>query len=117
MGGAACFHCFLVSTIWNILLSNTSMWKCTFAGPFGATSGTKTQRRPLTKFGSHDKTLKLGPFCIFLVFLVHIFSLPRIRMHFLLGVLLPRLKTLLTSCNPLRGPAFYRPFVKLDTAY
>ena len=28
----------------------------------------------------------------------------------------PRLKTLLTSCSPLRGPAFYRPFVKLDTA-
>ena len=47
------------------------------------------------------------------VFVTHIFSFPSSCMHFHLGVLLPRLKTLLTSCNLPRGPAFYRPFVKL----
>ena len=67
MGGAACNGFFGV----NLHLCKTI---CTSAGPFGATSGTKTQRRPLTKFGSRVVTpLKIGPFYIFLVFLLHIF--------------------------------------------
>lgn len=108
MGGAAfCLHCFLVS-IWN---RGNSPLKDHLVPPVAQ----KLREDPWLNLGIVTTPLNIGPFYIVLVFLLHwhIFLFPSSCMHFPLGVLLPRLKTLLTSCNPPRGPAFYRPFVKL----